>query len=61
LHQDLRAITCRIRPDWRIDTPEQRAKWDSGERSAFYPYGKSWRQVFIRMAGAVDQFEAPTS
>jgi peroxiredoxin len=61
LHQDLRAITRRIRPDWRIDTPEQRAKWDGGERNAFYPYGKSWRQVFIRMAGAVDQFEAPAS
>jgi len=57
LHQDLRAITRRIRPDWQIDTPELRAKWDAGERKAFYPYGESWKQVFIRMAGAVDQFE----
>ncbi len=59
LHQDLRAITRRIRPDWQIDTPELRAKWDAGERKAFYPYGKSWKQVFIRMAGAIDQFEPP--
>jgi peroxiredoxin len=57
LHADLRAITQRIRPDWQIDTPDMRAKWDRGERHDFYPYGKSWRDVFVRMAGAVDQFE----
>jgi peroxiredoxin len=59
LHQDLREITRRIRPDWKIDTPEMRAKWERGERQAFYPYGKSWKQVFVRMSGAVDQFEPP--
>jgi hypothetical protein len=59
LHQDLREIARRIRPDWKIDTPEMRAKWERGERQAFYPYGKSWKQVFVRMAGAVDQFEPP--
>jgi peroxiredoxin len=57
LHQDLREITRRIRPDWKIDTAEQRARWESGERKNFYPYGKSWKQVFVRMAGVVDQFE----
>jgi peroxiredoxin len=57
LHADLRDISARIRPDWRIDTPEMRAKWERGERDDFYPYGKSWKQVFVRMAGAVDQFE----
>lgn len=30
-----------------------------GDKKAFYPYGKSWKQVFARMAGAVDQFEEP--
>jgi len=59
LHSDLREITRRIRPDYQIDTPEMRAKWERGERDEFYPYGKSWRQVFVRMAGAVDQFEDP--
>ena len=57
LHQDLREVTRRIRPDWSIDTPEMRARWESGNRQGFYPYGKSWKQVFVRMAGEVDQFE----
>ncbi|HLT46869.1 MAG TPA: redoxin domain-containing protein [Rubricoccaceae bacterium] len=57
LHADLREVTRRARPDWKIDTPEMRALWQSGERAGFYPYGKSWRQVFVRMAGEVDQFE----
>ncbi len=57
LHADLRDITRRNRPDWQIDTPEMRAKWERGERTDFYPYGKSWKQVFVRMAGEVDQFE----
>lgn len=57
LHQDLRDITSRIRPDWRIDTPEMRERWDRGEKADFYPYGRSWRDVFVRMAGEVDHFE----
>jgi hypothetical protein len=56
LHQDLREVTQKIRPDWQIDTPEMRARWESGDRQGFYPYGKSWKQVFVRMAGVVDQF-----
>jgi peroxiredoxin len=59
LHADLRHITQRLRPDWQIDTPEMRATWERGERTDFYPYGKPWKQVFVRMAGAVDQFEPP--
>jgi hypothetical protein len=27
------------------------------ERKDFYPYGRSWKQVFARMTGAVDRFE----
>jgi peroxiredoxin len=57
LHQDLRDVTRRIRPDWKIDTPEQRQRWESGDRKEFYPYGKSWKEVFVRMSGAVDQFK----
>jgi peroxiredoxin len=57
LHQDLREVTRKIRPDWRIDTPEMHARWERGEREGFYPYGKSYRQVFIRMSGVVDQFD----
>jgi hypothetical protein len=46
-HADLRDITRRIRPDWKIDTPEM-------------PYGKSFRQVLVRMSNAVDQFDCPS-
>jgi hypothetical protein len=28
LHKDLREITRKIRPDYKIDTPEMRAKWE---------------------------------
>jgi peroxiredoxin len=59
LHQDLRAITQKIRPDYKIDTPEMRAKWDANDKANFYPYGMSWEQVFIRMANEVAQFEDP--
>lgn len=38
LHRDLREITKGIRPDWQIDTPELREKWERGERSSFFPY-----------------------
>jgi hypothetical protein len=33
-------------PDWDITTPELRAAWERGERDRFYPYGKSYGQVF---------------
>ena len=57
LHQDLREINKKVRPDFKIDTPEMREKWDKGQHDDFFPYGKSWQQVFTRMAGAVEQFE----
>ncbi|QNH62016.1 redoxin domain-containing protein [Hymenobacter sediminicola] len=56
LHHDLRDITCRLRPDYKIDTPEMQQQWESGNRRDFFPYGQSWHQVFARMAGAVDQY-----
>ena len=57
LHQDAREVTRRIRPDWKIDTPEMREKWERRDKTAFYPYGKSLKQVLVRMSNAVDQFE----
>jgi peroxiredoxin len=56
LHQDLREITMKCRPDFKIDTPEMKKKWESGQRDDFYPYGKTWEEVFIRMAGDVEKF-----
>ena len=57
LHADLREVTRRCRPDYRIDTPEMRRKWDAGDKGDFYPYGQSREQTLARAAGAVDQFE----
>ncbi len=57
LHQDLRKINEKVRSDFKIDTPEMREKWEKGQRDGFYPYGKTWQEVFTRMAGAVEQFE----
>jgi peroxiredoxin len=55
LHLDLRAISMRIRPDWRIDTPEMRARWERGEKDPFFPYGRSFKEVIARSANAFDQ------
>jgi hypothetical protein len=57
LHADLREVSRRIRPDWKIDTPEMREKWQRGDKKSFFPYGKSFRQVLVRMSNAVDQFD----
>jgi hypothetical protein len=56
LHQDLREISLKYRADFKIDTPEMRKKWESEQRDDFYPYGKTWEEVFIRMAGDVEKF-----
>ncbi|UJR83173.1 redoxin domain-containing protein [Sandaracinus amylolyticus] len=46
LRHDLRAVLRRCRPDWDITTPELRAAWKRGDRSAFWPYGKTLAQLF---------------
>ena len=46
LRQDLRAVTKKCRPDWDITDPEHRAAWQRGEADRFYPYGKTYAQVF---------------
>ena len=58
LHQDLRAITEEIRPDYRIDNEEMRQKWadKKGRKEHFYPYGKSWQKVFSEMSWTVDKY-----
>ena len=46
LRQDLRAVSRKCRPDWDITTPETKAAWQRGEKDRFYPYGKSYAEVF---------------
>ena len=46
LRQDLRVVLRKCRPDWDITKPELKADWDRGEHGRFYPYGKTYGQVF---------------
>lgn len=46
LRQDLRAVTMKCRPDWDISKPDLREAWSEGRKDLFYPYGKSYLQIF---------------
>ena len=46
LRQDLRAVLRSCRADWDINTAELKAAWQRGEKDRFYPYGKTYAQVF---------------
>jgi hypothetical protein len=46
LRQDLRAVLKKCRGDWDILDSELKAAWQRGEKNRFYPYGKSYAQVF---------------
>jgi len=45
LRLDLRAVLQRCRPDWDITSAEQRTDWANGDKTKFYPYGKTQAQV----------------
>jgi peroxiredoxin len=45
LRLDLRAVLRRCRPDWEIDTSEQRAAWAKNDKARFWPYGKTRAEV----------------
>ena len=46
LRHDLRAVLQRCRPDWDLSKPELKAAWAKGDKARFYPYGKSYAEVF---------------
>ena len=46
LRQDLRAVTKKCRADWDLSDPELRAAWQRGDKTRFFPYGKTYIQVF---------------
>jgi len=46
LRHDLRAVLQKCRPDWDINSPEIKSAWQRGEKNRFYPYGKTYAQVF---------------
>jgi peroxiredoxin len=45
LRLDLRGVLQRCRPDWDISSAAQRAAWEKGDKTGFYPYGKTQAQV----------------
>ena len=49
LRADLRAVTEKVRPDWDIADPAHRAAWERGDKTAFWPYGKTLGQVFAEV------------
>jgi peroxiredoxin len=49
LRADLRAVTEKVRPDWDITAPAQREAWERGDKTAFWPYGKTLGQVFAEV------------
>src|SRR4029079_15418512 len=46
LRQDMRLVLRRCRPDWDISDPDLKIAWERGDKSQFYPYGKTMSQVF---------------
>ncbi len=50
LRRDLRAVTMKIRKDWDLGKPGLREAWEKGDKSEFWPYGKSLREVLAKSA-----------
>jgi peroxiredoxin len=40
IRRDFRTMAMRCRPDWDLSDSEVRARWERGEKEAFFPYGK---------------------
>ena len=51
LRKDLREVLQRSRPDWDLSDPTLRQAWAAGDKNRFYPYGKTWTQVFAEQDG----------
>jgi hypothetical protein len=48
LRHDLRSVLRKCRPDWDITQPELKAAWERGEKTRFFPYGKSYAEVLAK-------------
>jgi hypothetical protein len=42
----LQSLELVSRADWDITSAELKAAWERGEHDRFYPYGKTYGQVF---------------
>jgi len=50
LRRDLRDVTMKIRLDWDLGKPGMREAWERGDKSAFWPYGRSMKEVLAKSA-----------
>jgi peroxiredoxin len=50
LRRDLREVTMKVRKDWDLGKPGLREGWDRGDKTEFWPYGRSLREVFKKSA-----------
>ena len=57
LHMDLRKISKKIRPDYKIDTEEMRKKWEEGNKAEFFPFGMKKQEMLARMNYALELYE----
>lgn len=48
LRRDLREVTQKIRTDWDLGKPGMREAWERGDKKAFWPYGKSMKEVLAK-------------
>ncbi len=48
LRHDLRSVLQKCRPDWDITKRDLKAAWERGEKALFFPYGKSYSEVFAK-------------
>lgn len=48
LRRDLREVTRKVRTDWDLGKPGLREMWERGEKTSFWPYGKSLKEVFAK-------------
>jgi peroxiredoxin len=46
LRQDLRMLLRKCRPDWDITDPDLKIAWHRNEKASFYPYDKTWAELF---------------
>ena len=50
LRHDLREVSRKVRPDWDLGSPGLREEWEKGDKSRFWPYGKSFKEVLAQSA-----------
>lgn len=50
LRRDLREVTLKIRSDWDLGEPGLRESWERGDKSSFWPYGRSMKEVLAKSA-----------